>query len=84
VDDPVASGHLQALLDSLSGGQGAGFSRGPTDLPDLYGQVPLLNAGGGDLQRVAVLQQDDGQLAELCGAAAGQGASDQGAGVRLV
>jgi len=84
VDDPMAQGYLQALLNSVPGSQGAGISRSPPHLSDLYGQVPLLHAGGGHFQRLAVFQQDDGQLAELRGEVAGQGAPDPGAGVRLV
>lgn len=80
----MAPGHLQALLHTLSGCPGAGIGGGAAHLPDFHGQVPLLDAGGGHVQRVAVLQQDDGQLAEFRGAAAGQGAPDPGAGVCLV
>lgn len=84
VDDSVASRHLQTLLYTLPGCQGAGYTGGTSHLPDLHGEVPVLHAGGGYVQCLAVLQQDHGQLAQLCGATAGQGATHAGPGVCLV
>lgn len=84
VDDSVASRHLQTLLHTLPGCKGAGYARGTAHLPDIHGEIPVLNAGGGHVQCLAVLQQDHGQLAQLCGATAGQGATHAGPGVCLV
>lgn len=84
VDDSVASRHLQALLHTLPGCQAAWHAGGAAHLPDLHGQVFVLHARGRHLQRLALLQQDDGQLAQFRGTAPGQGATHPGPSVRLV
>lgn len=53
---------MQTLLNTLSLAKARRFGVAAY-IPDLYGQVFVFNAGGCYLQRVAVFEQDGGELA---------------------